>query len=175
MAPGCWGCGPRSRGARDDRGRFGLWLRLDRAGRASVVTTVTQLGQARTAVAQIVAEELDLPLAAVTVTHVPVEPAFGQSMPPGITTFGSMGFKVALATVGPRPQRRDMLLRAAAAQWQVPLDGCRIEQGTVVQVQDGERLPFGALVDAAAKLTPPWRRRCATQRVACAGPGGAAG
>ncbi len=160
MAGGAWLLGvrpPEAVAREDDPRSFGLWLRLDRAGRASVGTTVTQLGQGtHTAVAQIVAEELDLPLAAVTVTHVPVEPAFGQSMPPGITTFGSMGFKVALATVGPAAAAaRDMLLRAAAAQWQVPLDGCRIEQGTVVRVQDGERLPFGALVDAAAKLTPP--------------------
>lgn len=136
---------------------FGIWLSFDQAGKASVLTTVTNLGQGtHTAVAQIVAEELDLPVESIAVSHAPVAPAFEQTFPRGITTFASMGFDVALATVGPAAAAAcDMLLRAAAAQWNVPAERLRVAQGAVVHDASGKRLPFSALLAAASRLTPP--------------------
>ena len=113
---------PMARG--DDRRSLGLWLRLDRAGRTSVVTTVTRLGQTPHGRCADAWPRLDLPLAAVTVTHVPVEPARAEHMPPGITTFGSMDSEVRAGHRGPS---RNVARHAAArrhrrTQWQVPLD-----------------------------------------------------
>jgi isoquinoline 1-oxidoreductase beta subunit len=48
-----------------------------------------------------------------------------------------------------------MLLRAAAAHWNVPVERCRIAQGAVVDDTNGASLPFGDLLDAAARLAPP--------------------
>lgn len=134
-----------------------IWLSFDQSGKASVFTTVTNLGQGtHTAVAQIVAEELDLPVDGIVVRHAPVAPAFGQRFPSGITTFASAGFGVALATVGPAAAAaRDMLIRAAAAQWNVPANSCSVTQGSVVHTDSGKRLPFSAVLAAAAQLAPP--------------------
>ncbi|RZJ09073.1 MAG: xanthine dehydrogenase family protein molybdopterin-binding subunit [Rubrivivax sp.] len=149
LVGGAWVLAAQPFSARAGTGTpLGMWLSIDGEGRVRVFTTVTQLGQGtHTAVAQVVAEELDLPLEAITVD---------QPMPPGITTFGSFGFKAALRTAGPAAAAaRDMLLRAAAAQWQVPVTHCRLAQGAVLREPDGARLPFGTLLDAASRLAPP--------------------
>ena len=50
---------------------------------------------------------------------------------------------------------RVMLIAAAAAQWNVDPASCRAEKGEVVHPPTGQRLNYGALVDAAAKLPVP--------------------
>ena len=100
------GVRPRNRGARGRPRSPGLWLRLDRASQASVVTTVTQLGQGtHTAVAQIVAEELDLPLAAVT-RRTPRGASFRAEHAAGHHHLRQHGLQGRAGHRGPRPQRR---------------------------------------------------------------------
>ena len=50
---------------------------------------------------------------------------------------------------------RAMLIAAAAAQWNVDPVSCLAEKGEVVHPPTGQRLNYGALVDAAAKLPVP--------------------
>jgi isoquinoline 1-oxidoreductase beta subunit len=54
---------------------------------------------------------------------------------------------------------REMLVGAAATQWQVPPEECKAEQSYVVHVPSGRRLNFGQLADKAAKVPVPSKPR----------------
>lgn len=49
---------------------------------------------------------------------------------------------------------RDLLVRAAAQEWDVPTAAIRTEASHVVHAPTGKRLPYSALIDRAAKLDP---------------------
>jgi CO/xanthine dehydrogenase Mo-binding subunit len=50
---------------------------------------------------------------------------------------------------------RAMLIEAAAATWRVDPGTCRTANGEVIHEPSGRRLAYGALVERAARLTPP--------------------
>ncbi len=50
---------------------------------------------------------------------------------------------------------REMLLQAAAQQWQVDAADCRAANGVVMHEESGRSLRFGALAAAASKLPVP--------------------
>jgi isoquinoline 1-oxidoreductase beta subunit len=50
---------------------------------------------------------------------------------------------------------REMLVAAAAAQWNVPVAECRAAKSVVTHKPSGRTLRFGEIAEAAAKLTPP--------------------
>jgi isoquinoline 1-oxidoreductase beta subunit len=50
---------------------------------------------------------------------------------------------------------REMLISAAAQQWQVNASACRAEQGAVVHIPSGKRLTYGKLAEAASKVPVP--------------------
>lgn len=52
-------------------------------------------------------------------------------------------------------QAREMLITAAAQQWNVPRDSCKAEQSVVVHSASGRKLNYGALATAAGKLPVP--------------------
>lgn len=49
-------------------------------------------------------------------------------------------------------QARDALIRAAAARWNVDPSACTTQRGFVVNERTHDRLPYGALAEAASKL-----------------------
>jgi isoquinoline 1-oxidoreductase beta subunit len=54
---------------------------------------------------------------------------------------------------------REMLVRAAADQWQVEPSTCRAESSTVVHVPSGRKLTYGQLAIAASKVSVPIKPR----------------
>ena len=50
---------------------------------------------------------------------------------------------------------REMLISAAAQRWGVDPSKCRAESSAVVNLENGQRLSYGALADDAAKIAPP--------------------
>jgi len=50
---------------------------------------------------------------------------------------------------------REMLIAAAAENWNVPASACRAERGTVVHVATGRKLTYGKLAAAAARQKVP--------------------
>jgi len=50
---------------------------------------------------------------------------------------------------------RELLVSAAAARWNVPVEECRAANSEITHVPSGRRLDFGAVAAAAAKLEPP--------------------
>lgn len=136
---------------------FDFWLSMDASGLVTAYTTVTNLGQGtHAAIAQIVAEELEMPLENVRIEHAPVIKQFHRQWPPGITTFASAGFNSALATIAPAcAAARQMLLQAAALQWQVDIKDCVAGNAQVAHAATSRSMPYTALIKAAALLTPP--------------------
>ncbi len=141
--------------------RFNAYLSFAADGRVEVVTTVTNLGQGtHAAITQMVMEELALPAERVRVAHAPVERAYHQKFPPGITTFASAGFAAARRTVAPAcAAAREMLVQAAATRWQVPAADCQVQDGHVLHAASGRRAPYTALYAEAAALVPPEKPR----------------
>ena len=50
---------------------------------------------------------------------------------------------------------RELLVSAAAARWNVPVEECSAANSEITHVPSGRRLDFGAVAAAAAKLEPP--------------------
>ena len=136
---------------------FGPWLQFAPDGRVTVLTNVAEMGQGTTSVlAQIAAEELDVALAAVRVQPAPLAPEFVNPFIDNYATFGALGFRVGLAVLAPVcAAARQMLVAAAAQQWGVPADQCQTADGEVRHAASQRRLPYAALLPAAAASTPP--------------------
>jgi isoquinoline 1-oxidoreductase beta subunit len=107
-----------------------------------------------TTLAMLVAEELECDWAKVRVEHAPVAPAyahtvFGLQMTGGSTTTWSEFERY--RQVG--AMAREMLVKAAADRWGVPVSECRAARGNVIH--GDRRLSYGALSEAAMQGTPP--------------------
>lgn len=136
---------------------FSPWLQFASDGRVTVLTNVAEMGQGTTSViAQIVAEELDLTVASVRVQPAPLAPEFLNGFIDNYATFGALGFRVSYAVLAPVcAAARQMLVAAAAQRWGVQAIECVTADGEVRHAVSRRRLPYAALLRAAAVLTPP--------------------
>jgi isoquinoline 1-oxidoreductase subunit beta len=140
------------------------WIRIAPDGAVTVFSRVTELGQgALTSLALIVAEELALDPASITVEMAPVtEPFMDHSNTLGYgigaayyATWGSLSsrdmdrsMRKIAATV------RILLLRAAAQRWAVAETECSADNG-FVRHTGGRTLSYAALAPTAASLPVP--------------------
>jgi isoquinoline 1-oxidoreductase beta subunit len=134
------------------------FIRIDRAGKTTLVMPQVEMGQGiYTAVAMILAEELDADYAQVTLEHAPPNDKLYGNPTFGIQVTGNSNSVRAFW----KPLRnaaaaaRAMLVQAAAQQWQVDPASCSTSNGTVTHAESGRSLAYGALVDAASQQTPP--------------------
>jgi isoquinoline 1-oxidoreductase beta subunit len=134
------------------------FIRIDRAGKTTLVMPQVEMGQGiYTAVAMILAEELDADYAQVTLEHAPPNDKLYGNPTFGIQVTGNSNSVRAFW----KPLRnaaaaaRAMLVQAAAEQWQVDPASCSTSNGTVTHAESGRSLAYGALVDAASQQTPP--------------------
>jgi isoquinoline 1-oxidoreductase beta subunit len=139
-------------------GRFSpnAFLRIAPDETITIVINHSEMGQGIvTALPMLVAEELDADWSRVRTEFAPVDPAYNHTMFGIQMTGGSTSTWTEferLRTAG--ATARALLLQAAAEQWSVPVSECHTEPSVVVH-NDGRRLTYGALVERAAKLTPP--------------------
>lgn len=110
-----------------------------------------------TAIAQIVAEELDADPARFVVTCAPAGADY-LVVANGTRrlTGGSLSVRSSFAhfrKLG--ATARAMLMEAAAARWGVPAAECATEPGRVLHRTSGRAATYGELAEAAAALTPP--------------------
>ncbi|MCX8134610.1 MAG: molybdopterin-dependent oxidoreductase [Roseococcus sp.] len=144
-------------GANAGPGALGAFLQISPDGTVTLRTTTTELGQGtHTAHAQIVADELGCALEAVRVVVGQPEPALRLVPVNEMYTGASFGVRV----WEPRLRRgaaaaRSVLIAAAAERLGVPAGELRAESGRVVHAASGRALPFGELVEAAARLPLP--------------------
>src|ERR1700742_2512055 len=134
------------------------FIRIDPAGKTTLVMPQVEMGQGiYTAVAMILAEELDADIASVVLEHAPANeklyanPAFGVQATGGSTSVRAFWKPLRAA----RATARVMLVQAAAKQWQVEPASCTTANGEVIHAGSGRRLGYGALADAAGAETPP--------------------
>jgi isoquinoline 1-oxidoreductase subunit beta len=129
------------------------WLRITPDNRIAILAEKPELGQgAWTYSAMMVAEELEADWTTISVQQAPTIPAIYH----GLRTAGSGGVASSfdhLRTVG--AQARELLLRAAAKQWEVPERECIARDGAIWHPATDRRLSYGELACAAARLTPP--------------------
>jgi isoquinoline 1-oxidoreductase subunit beta len=134
------------------------FIRIDDAGRVTLVMPQVEMGQGvYTAVAMILAEELDADLAQVTLEHAPPNdklygnPTFGLQVTGNSNSIRAFWKPLRNAGAGARA----MLVQAAAKQWQVEPASCTTSKGEVTHTESGRKLSYGALTMAAGSETPP--------------------
>jgi isoquinoline 1-oxidoreductase beta subunit len=144
----------------DTSGKFApnAFIRIDPANHTTLVMPQVEMGQGiYTAVAMILAEELDADFKQVTLEHAPANeklyanPAFGVQATGGSTSVRA--FWKPLREAG--ATARAMLVQAAAQQWQVDPASCTTANGEVMHKESGRTLSYGALALAASAQTPP--------------------
>ncbi len=143
--------------AATDGALVNAWLRIGPDGFVTVLSNVSELGQGTSsAIAQVLADELDLDWSRVGTAHAPVEAPYFNPLIQQYAVWGSTGMSTqfeALRKVG--AQARAMLVQAAAARWTVAPESCATRDGAVVHDASGRSLGYGDLAVEAAKLTPP--------------------
>ena len=135
------------------------FLIIDPDGTISVKICQAELGQGiTTGLAMALAEELDVPLEQVRYEFAAGRPEYNnRSLSPGEQVTGGsrsvQAFFDAYRKAG--AGAREMLIAAAARQWNVPASQCEVRQGLVVHATSGREVDYGALAAAASKLPVP--------------------
>lgn len=138
--------------------RPNAFLRLDSAGAIVLAVPYAEMGQGTlTAAAQLVAEELEVPLDRVRAELAPGDDVlYANPLLGGQITGGSASIRAGWTQMrGAAAAARTVLIEAAARQWSVSPETCHAEAGEVLHLPSGRRLAYGALVNAASKLAVP--------------------
>jgi isoquinoline 1-oxidoreductase subunit beta len=134
------------------------FIRIDHAGKTTLVMPQVEMGQGvYTAVAMILAEELDADYAKVALVAAPPNDKLYGNPTFGIQVTGNSNsirafwkpLRIAGATA------RAMLVQAAAQQWKVAPASCTAANGVVSHVPSGRTLGYGDLADAASSVPAP--------------------
>ncbi|MGE5220997.1 MAG: molybdopterin cofactor-binding domain-containing protein [Omnitrophica WOR_2 bacterium] len=130
----------------------GIYLKIGNDGLVTITVPRSELGQGtRTALAMIVAEDLDADWSSVRIEQAPGDIAYGDQTTGGSTSISTFYSMLRLAGgVG-----REMMVRAAAEIWGVKREECSAEHNTVIHTASGKRLDYWALVDKAGQMKPP--------------------
>ncbi len=134
------------------------FIRIDHAGKTTLVMPQVEMGQGvYTAVAMILAEELDADFSQVVLEHAPPNDKLYGNPIFGIQVTGNSNsiraFWKPLRVAG--AAARTMLVQAAAAQWKVDPASCSAAGGKVSHAESGRIAAYGDLVDAASALPAP--------------------
>jgi len=134
------------------------FIRIDSAGKTTLVMPQVEMGQGiYTAIAMVLAEELDADFSSVVLEHAPANeklyanPAFGIQATGGSTSLRV--FWKPLREAG--ASARAMLVHAAAREWQVDPASCTASNGEVIDKKSGRKLSYGALAANASGERPP--------------------
>jgi isoquinoline 1-oxidoreductase beta subunit len=118
----------------------------------------SEMGQGtETGLAQLVAEELECDWAKVTTEYpTPTQNLARQRVWRNFSTGGSRGVRESNEYVRQGgAAARDMLVRAAAAEWKVKPEECSVDKGVITHKATNRKLTYGKVAAAAAKLDPP--------------------
>lgn len=118
----------------------------------------SEMGQGTlTGLAQLVAEELGCDWSRVTTEYpTPGENVARDRIWGNFSTGGSRGIRESQDYVRKGgAAAREMLVAAAAAEWQVPPADCAVDKGVISHAASGRSTTFGKVATAAAQLTPP--------------------
>ncbi|MEN8180047.1 MAG: xanthine dehydrogenase family protein molybdopterin-binding subunit [Pseudomonadota bacterium] len=133
------------------------WITIGSDDQVTLQVASSEMGQGiLTGIAMILAEELDADWSKVKAEFAPADKAFYNPMFRRQGTGGSTAVRAfwnPLRTAG--AVAREMLVQAAANQWEVDPADCHTEKGLVMHDESGRTLSYGALTQAASKLAVP--------------------
>src|SRR6202047_1549596 len=134
------------------------FIRIDHAGKTTLVMPQVEMGQGvYTAVAMILAEELDADYTQVALEHAPpndklyANPIFGIQVTGNSNSIRAFWKPLRMAGAAARA----MLIQAAAQQWQVDAASCSASNGKVIHSASDRTLAYGDLLDAASHVPIP--------------------
>jgi nicotinate dehydrogenase subunit B len=161
-------------GSLQNNRRLDGWIRINPDGSATIFTGKVELGQGiLTALAQIAAEEIDLPLARVRMISGDTRQTPNEGQTAGSQSVENSGTALRMACA----EARTILIDLAAKRLGVATDQLKVADG-VVSAPDGRKIGYGELNpdlnrEATAKATPksPWCmcRTCAPRGCCMAG------
>jgi len=135
----------------------GAWLRVNNDDLVTVRVNHSEMGQGvTTALAMIVAEELEADWNKIAVEIAPAEAIYKNPEFNAQFTGASTSVKTSwdiLRNAG--ACAREMIVAAAAMQWKVSTSECRACKGVVIHNPSGRKLSFGELASTAAALPLP--------------------
>ncbi|MBM4199324.1 MAG: xanthine dehydrogenase family protein molybdopterin-binding subunit, partial [Gammaproteobacteria bacterium] len=137
--------------------RSSAWLTMQPDGSILVTVHKAEMGQGvLTALPMLIAEELALPMSRVAAVIAPAADEFRDERGNQSTGYSSsirtsyLPFRTLGATA------RELLLAAAAREWQADPTRLRVQDGYVVDpVNSARRVPFSALLESARTLAVP--------------------
>jgi len=133
------------------------WMLISTTDVVTIVIDKSEMGQGiLTALCMIAAEELDCNWKTIRTEFAPAakeyfNPAFGMQGTGGSSSVRSSWDPMRKAGAA----ARDMLLQAAAAQWNVDKSTCRTENGVIYHDASKRKVTYGAVASAASKLPVP--------------------
>jgi isoquinoline 1-oxidoreductase beta subunit len=135
------------------------FIRIERNGRIFLTMPYVEMGQGiYTAIAMLIAEELEVDLKQVQLEHAPPNsklygnPVFGGIQATGGSTSVRASWQP-LREAG--ATARTLLVAAAAKRWKVDPTSCRAQGGEVLHAPTGRRIKYDALAAAAARMPVP--------------------
>lgn len=137
-----------------DASGLNLYLSIEKDGTVNLVAMSPEIGQgARTAMPQIIADELEADWSRVTINQAGPDPRLGDQGVGGSSAIRENwdNLRYAGATA------RTMLERAAAEVWSVPVSEVKAKNHAVHHAASGRSLGYGELASVAAKQTMPNR------------------
>jgi len=132
---------------------FNSFLSIATNGIVTISSPNPELGQnIKTSFAMIVADELDADWSKVNVVQAPLDTKrFQRQLTGGSGAIPHSWSRLRNAGA----TAKQMLINAAAQQWNVPASECTAENGQVLNKSSGKKLGYGELATAASKLTIP--------------------
>jgi isoquinoline 1-oxidoreductase beta subunit len=131
------------------------YLVIDTDGNVTLRIHRSEMGQQiQTAVAMILAEELEADWTTIQLVQAPADRVYGDQNTGGSASIS--GSYHVLRQAG--ATARLMFIQAAAQLWGVEPDACYAENGMVIHEPDGQQLSYGDLVGTAAQLPVPSTR-----------------
>src|SRR5262245_21008361 len=148
---------PRMPGSLSPNRKLDAWIRINADGTATINTGKVELGQGiLTALAQIAAEELDLPLARLTMISGDTERTPDEGQTAGSQSIENSGTALRMAGA----EVRGLLLELAVQRLGVRADQLTTNEG-VISASDGRKVGYGELVadlnlnrEATAQVAP---------------------
>ena len=129
------------------------YIIIEKSGTITIFNTKPEMGQGTfQSIPSLIAEELEVSLDQVTIRQTGGEKQFGPMQFAG----GSMSVRSSyndLRKVG--ASAREMLVKAASQQWNVPVDECYAEDAKVFHKPSGKSIGYGDLAETASKIEVP--------------------
>jgi isoquinoline 1-oxidoreductase beta subunit len=133
--------------------KLSAWVHVGADDQVTLFIHKSEMGQGtETSLAMLLAEELECDWKKVRTEFAPVDRAYGGNQ--GV--FGSQSVRTSWNTLRQAgAAAREMLMQAAAQQWNADRGQLRAENSFVVNTATNARVSYGSLAEAASKLTAP--------------------